>query len=269
MTGIKKGSVVLTGAGGGMGQATATKLIKEGYEVFGLDIREPDAVKGLRFIKTDLSDPESVEHAFKQVSEATDEICGIIHMAGMFDLDSFVEIREEDLIKIFNVNLFAIMRVNRVFLPLLAKEGTIVITSSELAPLDPLPFTGIYAVTKAAVEKYAYSLRMELQLLGYHVSVIRPGAVDTRFLKISTDRLKAFCDGTKMYAFNAVKFRNIVDRAESVRVKPEKVADKAYAALTSKKPKFIYKLNRNIWLLMLNAVPDRLQTRMIGKILRS
>lgn len=264
----KKGSVVLTGAGGGMGQATAKKLIAEGYEVFGLDLREPDDIRELRFIKTDLSDPGSVENAFTQISAETDEICGIIHMAGLYDLDSLVEIKEEDLMKIFNVNLFAIMRVNRIFLPLLSKGGRIVITSSELAPLDPLPFTGLYAVTKAAVEKYAYSLRMELQLLGYQVIVIRPGAVDTHFLKISTDRLKAFCDGTELYSVNASKFRKIVDRAESVRAKPEKIADKIYTALNSKRPKFVYKINRNIWLLMLNAVPDRMQTKLIGRIIK-
>ena len=268
MADVKKGSVILTGAGGGMGQATAKKLIREGYEVFGLDIREPENIPGLKFIKTDLTDQDSVESAFSQVVYESESICGIVHMAGMYDLDSLVEIKEEDLIKIFNVNLFSIIRVNRTFLPLLTGGGRIVITSSELAPLDPLPFTGLYAVTKAAVEKYAYSLRMELQLLGYSVSVIRPGAVDTGFIKVSTDRLKSFCDGTKLYSVNAAKFRKIVDRAETVRVKPEKIAEKAYKALSSKKPRFVYKINRNIWLLMLNAVPDRMQTRMIGRIIK-
>lgn len=66
---------------------------------------------------------------------------------------------------------------------MLANGGRIVITSSELAPLDPLPFTGLYAITKSAVEKYAYSLRMELSLHGISVSVIRPGAVNTDYAR--------------------------------------------------------------------------------------
>ena len=49
-------------------------------------------------------------------------------------------------------------------MPLLKKGSKIIITTSELAPLDPVPFTGSYAVTKGALDKYAYSLRMELQL---------------------------------------------------------------------------------------------------------
>ena len=85
---------------------------------------------------------------------------------------------EDKFVRIFNINLFGIYRVNKAFVPLLSPASRIVIVSSELAPLNPLPFNGIYTVTKAAVEKYAYSLRMELQLLGHSVSVIRlPGCV--------------------------------------------------------------------------------------------
>ena len=81
-------------------------------------------------------------------------------------LIALVEMSEERFSRIFDINLFGLYRLNKEFLPLLKKGSKIVITSSELAPLDPLPFTGIYAITKAAVEKYAYSLRMEMNLLG-------------------------------------------------------------------------------------------------------
>ena len=73
--------------------------------------------------------------------------------------------------------------------------------------LDPLPFTGIYAVTKAALDKYAYSLRMELQLLGIGVSVLRAGAVDTGMLGASTDALDRFYDSTRLYTCNAERFK--------------------------------------------------------------
>ena len=97
--------------------------------------------------------------------------------------------------------------------------------SSELAPLDPLPFTGIYAISKTAIEKYAYSLRMELQLLDYKVIIIRPGAVDTTLLDVSTSRLDDFVNNTKLYTCNAQKFKNIVDSVESKKVPPEKIAN--------------------------------------------
>jgi len=104
-------------------------------------------------------------------------------------------------------------------------------TTSELAPLDPLPFTGLYAVTKGALDKYAYSLRMELQLLDIPVSVLRAGAVKTKMLDVSTDALDRFCEKTALYTCNAKRFRNIVNRVEARCVPPEKIAAKTLKIL--------------------------------------
>ena len=90
-------------------------------------------------------------------------------------LDSLIEMSDSDFERIFKINLFGAFYINKTFMPLLKRGGRIIMTTSELAPLDPLPFTGIYAITKSALDKYAYSLRMELQLLGICVSVIRAG----------------------------------------------------------------------------------------------
>ena len=79
------------------------------------------------------------------------------------------------------------------------KNSKIIITSSELAPLDPLPFTGLYGISKSTVEKYAYSLRMELNLLNIKVAIIRPGAVKTSLLDVSMKSLDDFCNKTKLY----------------------------------------------------------------------
>ena len=162
-------SVVLTGVSGGMGIATSKRLIEAGYHVFGLDIKEPSETSPeMTFIKTNLRDLESVKASFEIIKKKTSEIDAIVSLAGIYDLNSLVEMSEEDFIKIFDINVFAIYRLNKVFLPLLKERGKIIITSSELAPLDPLPFTGIYGITKATVEKYAYSLRMELQFSRKH-----------------------------------------------------------------------------------------------------
>ena len=158
--------------------------------------------------------------------------------------------------------------INKAFLPLLRKGSRILIVTSELAPLDPLPFTGIYAVTKSALDKYAYSLRMELQLLGISVSVLRAEAVSTGMLGVSTDALDRFCEKTSIYQCNATRFRQIVNSVESKSVPPEKIAIKTSRILRKKKPKFIYSFNRNKLLLLLNALPKRMQFFVIKKILK-
>ena len=97
------------------------------------------------------------------------------------------------------------------------KNGSkILITTSELAPLDPLPFTGIYAVTKGALDKYAYSLRMELQLLGMRVSVLRAGAVDTGIYRKHLLR-QLYADLVKT-GFHSVFFRRKKIQQRAVHV---------------------------------------------------
>ena len=262
--------IVISGSSGGMGLQTVKKFTSDGYFVFGLDINDPNQeINNFKFIKTNLRDESSVINAFNEVSKITKELTAIINMAGIYDLNSLVEMSEADFIKIFDINVFSIYRLNKIFLPLLIEKGKIIITSSELAPLDPLPFTGIYGITKSTIEKYAYSLRMELQLLNKYVIVIRPGAVNTTLLDVSTTRIERFTNETKLYKYNASKFKKITDKVESRKVSPIKIANLAYKIVNKKKPRYVYKINRNPLLLLLNALPKRLQNYIIRKILLS
>ena len=259
--------IIVTGASGGMGLATVKKLAKEGYFVYALDIKElNEDIENVKYIKTNLRDISSIKDAYDIIAQ-DGNIDSIISMAGIYDLNSLIEMSEEDFIKIFDINVFAIYRMNKMFLPLLNKKGKIIITSSELAPLDPLPFTGIYAITKTTIEHYAYSLRMELQLLDLQVIVIRPGAVDTTLLDVSTSRIDAFEKNTTLYTYNASKFKEITNKVESKKIPPEKIANLAAKILKKKKPKYVYKINRNPLLLMLNILPKRMQNWAIRKIL--
>lgn len=260
--------VVLTGASGGMGFATAKKLTQDGYYVFGLDIKEPkEEIENFKFIKTDLTDSNSIKEAFDIVKNQADELDAIISMAGIYYLDSLIEMDEEKFLKIFEINVFAVYRLNKLFVPLLKEKGKSVIISSELAPLDPLPFTGIYAISKSTVDKYAYSLRMELQLLNKEVVVIRPGAVDTSMIEVSTTQLDSFVNSTKLYECNAKKFKEIVNKIEARKIPPEKIANLINKVINKKKPRYVYKINRNPLLMLLNIMPKRFQNWVIKKIL--
>lgn len=259
---------LITGAAGGMGLATARRLMDAGWGVFGLDRQEPQPATGMHFMCTDLTDEKGVAACLAAVRAETDRLDAVIHMSGVYDLDSLIEMEPEAFQRIFEVNLFAAARVNRIFLPLLGKGSRILITTSELAPLDPLPFTGAYAVSKAALDRYAYSLRMELQLLNIDVVVLRPGAVRTGMLEVSTSRLDGFCDETTHYRVNAARFRRIVGRVEARMIPAERVAEMVLKAVSVRRPKYVYTINRNPLLCLFNALPDRWQTGIIGRILR-
>lgn len=260
--------IMVTGAYGGMGRKTTDLLKKQGFCVFALDKTVGDAEENVIPLQADVTDAESVKSAFEKVKTITDELYAIVHFAGIYLLDSLVEIESDRFAHAFRVNVFGAFLINKTFLPLLENGSKIVMTTSELAPLDPLPFTGIYAVTKGALDKYAYSLRMELQLLGISVSVIRAGAVDTGMLGVSTDSLERFCANTKLYSCNAERFKNIVDRMEARCIPPEKIAQITQRILKAKNPRFAYGINRNPLLLLLNALPKKLQCRIIKLILK-
>ena len=260
--------ILVTGATGGMGKAICESLIAKGYKVYGIDYRKNDEVNGLEFYECDVTDTESVKEVFESIKSKTDRLDGIVHTAGIYDMDSLLEMDEKRFVRIFDINVFGVFRINQIFAPLLTKGSRIVITSSELAPLDPLPFTGIYGITKATIEKYAFSLRMETNLLNIPVSIIRPGAVKTGLLGASTQAIDRFVSNTKLYKSTSTRFKKIVDSVESRNITPDKIADKVLAALEDKHPKYVYKINRNPLLLLLNSLPDRLQVDIIGMILK-
>ena len=260
--------VLITGAAGGMGRAAALLLRDKGFRVFALDRRCPEKQEGIIPIEADITTSESVRYALEKVKSYTDNLYAVLHFAGIYMLDSLVEIEDSAFERIFKVNVHGAFLVNKTFLPLLKKGSRIVITTSELAPLDPLPFTGIYAVTKAALDKYAYSLAMELQLMDIKVSVLRAGAVETGMLGVSTDHLDRFCKETKLYSCNSKKFKDIVDRVEARCIPPEKIAKRVLRILNKKSPAFAYSINRNPLLLMLNILPKRFQLWVIKQVLK-
>lgn len=251
-----------------MGRATIEALQKSGFRVFALDKKAVEPKDNIIPIEADITSPESVKDALAIVRSYTDELWAVVHFAGIYMLDSLVEMDADDFRRIFDVNLNGVFLINKAALPLLKRDSRILITTSELAPLDPLPFTGVYAVTKAALDKYAYSLRMELQLLGISVSVLRAGAVDTGMLGASTDALGCFCKNTQLYTCNADRFKRIVNSVEARCIPPEKIAKKAIRILNKRSPSFAYSINRNHLLLLLNALPKRLQLWVIKMILK-
>ena len=265
---MKEKYILVTGAYGGMGRAATKALRARGYTVLALDRSVDAPEESILPIEADITSEDGVASALEAVKAYTHSLYAILHFAGVYMLDSLVEIEPSAFRAILNANFYGAYLVNKTFLPLLSEKGRILITTSELAPLDPLPFTGLYAVTKAALDKYAYSLRMELQLLHISVSVLRAGAVKTGMLGVSTDALDRFCENTRLYKCNAARFKAIVSRVEARSITPERLAEKAVKILEKRTPRFAYSINRNPLLRLLNVLPKRMQLFVIRCVLR-
>ena len=248
---------MLIGAGGGMGTACARMFSRKGDRVIGLDREGATVPDGIRFLPVDVTEPASVQTAFATLSAERIRLDAICYMAGVYDTDSLIEIDEERMRRIFEVNVFGAYRTVKAMIPLLNPNGRVALVTSELAPLDPLPFTGLYGITKGTLEQYAFSLAMELQLLGISVSVIRPGAVQTPLIDRSVERIESFAANTAHYPDCAERFLYVTRKVESKSVPPEAVAKKLEKILFAKRPRFLYTLNTSPLLKLYGILPKQ------------
>lgn len=260
-------NVLITGAASGIGKAVSEYLILKGINVFALDIIKIDNENIKSFI-CDITDNNSLNSVYNELKNNNIKLDAIINIAGMFIIDSFIEVNEKDLKRIFDVNLFGTINVNKIFLDLLTKQGRILITTSEVAPLDPLPFNGIYNVTKTSLDAYSQALRQELNLLGYKVITIRPGAFDTNLSQGSLLKTKELMNKTELYHKQSKKFYTLVKKFMGTPKDVIKISKVYYKALNTKNPKLIYKKNTNKLLKLLDILPKRLQCFIIKILLK-
>ncbi len=163
--------ILITGAGGGIGKAVVRRLLQQGYEVFGCDIRKTDMKhKKYHGVVMDVTSVESIQEALKTVTKITDRLYAVINTAGIMYTGSLVEENPDRLDKIVDGNLLGMFRVNQIFFPLIEKgHGRILNFSSEYGKYFTSPFSAYYMLTKHAVESYSDGLRRELAFLGIPV----------------------------------------------------------------------------------------------------
>ena len=118
--------------------------------------------------------------------------------------------------------------------PYLAKDGRIIIITSEVAGFDPMPFNGLYSMSKTALESYAQALRQELNLIGQRVITIRPGAVKTPLADGSIKATKALAERTKLYQKGAKRFSFIASKFMGTPIEPKKLAPQGIDCKTPK-----------------------------------
>lgn len=265
-----KKTILITGASGALGRAAAKRFAEAGWRVFALDVKPPEEpAEGVRFVEADVTSEESVHRACKEVGAECKGLDCLLHMAGLYLMDSFLEIPPEKLEKILAVNVLGAVRVSRVFLPLLQKNGgRIIVTASELAPLDPLPFNGVYSASKRALDACAHSMALELDLIGTRLVTVYPGAYGDGMTRASVREMERMSRESKLFPDIAERFRRIVLNETGGARPPEELAEKLLRIARSRRPRFEYRMNNSLKLRLFSALPTGAQALALRILLK-
>ena len=185
----KKGTVVITGASNGFGRSTAEAFLKDGWRTFatvrGADGKNAAAAAGLRalgadVVELDVTNDASVEAAAAAIHAAAGTVDVLVNNAGnsyMGLVETFTPSAVEGQ---FATNVIGPLRVNRAFLGAMRerRKGLIVYVSSVVGRTT-IPFMGVYAASKWAIEALAEASSYELRPFGVDVALVEPGAFGT------------------------------------------------------------------------------------------
>ena len=258
---------LISGAASGIGKAAAEYILEQGHCVYGIDIAPVQEHEGLHSFTADITDEAALTEIRNYFAENGIVLDVIANIAGVHMMTSLVEGDYARMKKVVDVNLEGTMLFNRVFHSCLGEKGRIVIVTSEVADFAPMPFNGLYNVTKSALESYAQALRQELNLIGQKVITVQPGAVETPLSSLSVKETGILADTTKLYKKQAGRFCSLAAKFMGTPIAPQELAKLIYKAATAPRSALRYRKHRNPGLVLLNILPKRCQCAVIKILL--
>jgi NAD(P)-dependent dehydrogenase (short-subunit alcohol dehydrogenase family) len=236
-------TVLITGASSGIGRAIAQSLAKEGYRVFAT-ARTPDTVNeivGVNFVPLDVRSDESVAECVKKVVDQAGRIDILVNNAGSALDGALEETSIDEARALFETNFFGVLRVTKAVLAVMrGNGGGRVVTIGSVLGFLPMPYQGIYAATKHALEGWSETLDYEVRRLGIRAVLIEPTFIRTAIEKNTAraaTQLEAYAAGRR----RAVELmRKEIAGGDS----PEAVAKVVLRALQSRNPKLRYRAGR-------------------------
>jgi NAD(P)-dependent dehydrogenase (short-subunit alcohol dehydrogenase family) len=179
-------TILVTGAGRGLGHGVARGLAGYGAMVLGVARTEPELLKlatavgesgGLvETYVADLSRPETLATLVSKIVERHGGVDAIVNNAAILRMIPFSALAAADFDETIEINLMAPVRLMRAFLPAMQERGHgAIINVSSAAGIRPFANETDYCAAKYGLEGFSYSLAMELSPLNISVNVVSPG----------------------------------------------------------------------------------------------
>ena len=247
-------TVLITGATDGLGRAAALLLAEKGYRVFAagrsaekraeLDRLAASKKLPLESIELDVCDESSVTRALQQILQKAGNIEVLINNAGVGLMAVAEELKLEDLRRLYETNIFGLLRVTQAVLPHMRerKSGRILMLSSVAGILTP-PTYGAYSSSKHAVEALSNALRLELYPFNVEVILIEPGYIMTNFQQTAKGLAESYIEGSTASPYAKIYEGAIAGATNSRReskTTPEDCARVILHAIEASHPKARY-----------------------------
>ena len=191
LTSVAPRLVLVTGAGSGIGRATAEEFAKGGALVLVTDLDRETAEQTVAMIRgrggraeahvLDVTDPSQWESIAAVVKDAHGVVDVLVNNAGLVVGGRFLDYTPADWDKQLGVNLLGVVHGCRVFGQQMVDrgEGGHIVNIASAAAFTPTPVMSAYSVSKAGVKMLSECLRLELGPHGIGVSAICPGVINT------------------------------------------------------------------------------------------
>jgi NAD(P)-dependent dehydrogenase (short-subunit alcohol dehydrogenase family) len=172
-------TIVITGAGTGLGRAMARRLANDGHRIALLG-RRLEKVEGVArelgsetyALGCDITDPASVETAFAAIAENDPRIDVLINNAGVYVPHFIREVTDEQVASMLDTNLAGPVLCTRAALPLMGKGSHVINIGSRTAAVRAAMLS-LYQSSKAGLERFTISLRDEVRDAGIRVTLVR------------------------------------------------------------------------------------------------
>jgi NAD(P)-dependent dehydrogenase (short-subunit alcohol dehydrogenase family) len=185
--------VIITGASGGIGRATAQVFVESGAKVIAVG-RNNKELNALRdevqdtdgSLKIHLADIREITQAERIINDTAETFGGIdvlVNSAGIILNGSIEDTTIDDWDKMMNINLRAVFQMMQKCVPHLEKSKGNIVNVSSVAGIRAFPNVLAYCVSKAAVDQLTRCSALELAAKGVRVNSVNPGVVVTNLHK--------------------------------------------------------------------------------------
>jgi NAD(P)-dependent dehydrogenase (short-subunit alcohol dehydrogenase family) len=178
--------ILITGAAGGIGSATARALVARGHRVALVDVEEEgierlaaDLGSSATAITADVTSLSSMEDAVASTVGAFGRLDVVLANAGIEILGSVQSMTAVDVERVVDVDLLGVWRTVSAALPEIVRNRGYVAVVTSISGVTPGPFNAAYNTAKAGVVAFAKTLRLEVRPDGVAVGIVYFGYVDT------------------------------------------------------------------------------------------